>query len=277
MGLRPLADDTDGMFLDVDCHYHVTLELKRTLLSHNRSAVFGVHPPHAEEVLLAATEALNLIVTSLERAHPGLVAQYASAGNRSSGGGGDGGDGGSNMRGGCVVNTSTGHYWDVATAAALPSPTTHPLEVAALLIQEDLAILLPAKEDASSTGCHEDGDDSTCMHSSTRHSTHNSATSSSTNTDPNPNPSHTTSPSTNRITSGTYVLAATVICFADQWVVPAKLGKTLFDVHEPVEHYPRTVLVICTMDSAINPGPCHSQASRALPTNGARCLDRNLS
>jgi len=39
---------------------------------------------------------------------------------------------------------------------------------------------------------------------------------------------------------GEYVLAAAAICFADQWSVPSKVGRSLTAIHEPASTYQRT-------------------------------------
>ena len=117
MGLRPLQEDTGGRLLDIDCHYLTQMELKRTLLRHARADVFGVAHGLESAAAEAAKEALRFLVDRLSVEYPGLVHLDPASG--------------------ILANSATGQIWRVE------NEENHPLIQACLLVQEDLAIMLP--------------------------------------------------------------------------------------------------------------------------------------
>ena len=118
-----------------------------------------------------------MLVARLQADYPGLVEQ----------------------QGDMLVNVATGRYWRLNPAAA----SYHPLHVAALLVQEDLAVMMPELD--------------------TNGQEH-------------------------------YVLAAAAICFADQWVVPDKLGLSLTAIHAPAAHYTRVAPAVDKFFRGLRPG-----------------------
>jgi hypothetical protein len=125
MNLRSLRDDHNGMFLDVDDRYLEQIELKRVYFSTPtlRSSVFGIHPPLASLARIASVEALDLIVKRLEHDYPGLVDHSIRDDND------------------ILTNIVTGRYWRMSNDET--ENLEHPLCIAAQLVQEDLAIMLP--------------------------------------------------------------------------------------------------------------------------------------
>ena len=115
MGLRPLQEDIGGKLLDIDYLYLTQLELKRTLLRHSRSEVFGMAAGLESAAAEAAEEALQFLVDRLGVEYPGLVHVDPASDT--------------------LANTATGHIWRVKE--------NHALMLASLLVQEDLAIMLP--------------------------------------------------------------------------------------------------------------------------------------
>ena len=135
MNLRPLRDDHSGMWLDVDRNYLEQIELKSVYLRTPalRSSVFGMHPPLASIVRVAFAEVLDLVTARLERDYPGLV----------------------DRRGDVLTNVATGRYWRLSSSSDDggdgardddDDDLEHPLCIAAQLVQEDLAIMLPSCE-----------------------------------------------------------------------------------------------------------------------------------
>jgi len=126
MNLRSLRDDHNGMFLDVDDRYLEQIELKRVYFSTPtlRPSVFGIHPPLASHARIASVEALDFIVKRLEQDYPGLVDRSISDDNDI-----------------LLTNIVTGRYWRMSNDET--DDLEHPLCIAAQLVQEDLAIMLP--------------------------------------------------------------------------------------------------------------------------------------
>lgn len=126
MNLRSLRDDHNGMFLDVDDRYLEQIELKRVYFNTHtlRPSVFGIHPPLASLARIASVEALDLIVKRLEQDYPCLVDRSISDDNDI-----------------LLINIVTGRYWRMSTDET--DDLEHPLCIAAQLVQEDLAIMLP--------------------------------------------------------------------------------------------------------------------------------------
>ena len=203
MGLRPLAEESGGVLLDVDALYQTQVELKRVLLSGaQRAEVFA--DAGGEEMRArafhASSEALAFVVDRLRTECPGLIEIVPG----DAGACGTDDSPGAKASASRLVNVGTGHWWplwDVNSVAAGDRPTfsheEHPLVVAALNVQEDLAVLLPAEP--------EFGEEET-----------------SASSPPAP-----------------YVLVAAAVCFADQWELREKIGKSLADIHAPVEKYPK--------------------------------------
>ena len=152
MNLRPMRDDHSGMWLDVDLAYLDQMELKGTYLRGHttlRSSVFGVHPPLARHARRASWEVLDLVVSRLELDYPGLV-------HRSDG---------------VLTNVVTGRYWRLSSSSDGDGPRhdesdddvnddefEHPLCIAAQLVQEDIAIMLPLSDGTGGAGEGGDGD-----------------------------------------------------------------------------------------------------------------------
>ena len=128
MNLRPLRDDHSGMWLDVDRNYLEQIELKSVYLRTPalRPSVFGIHPPLASIAHVASAEVLDLVASRLERDYPGLV----------------------DRRGDVLTNVATGRYWHLSSSSSDDDDgdLVHPLCIAAQLVQEDLAIMLPSCE-----------------------------------------------------------------------------------------------------------------------------------
>ena len=94
------------------------MELKQTLLRLNRSEVFGIAPGLESAAAEAADEALKYLLDRLSVEYPGLVHVDPSSD--------------------IITNTATGHILKVKES--------HALIVASLLVQEDLAIMLPHED-----------------------------------------------------------------------------------------------------------------------------------
>lgn len=126
MNLRPLCEDVGGMLFDVDNLYLTMVELKRTFLNTPtlRGNVFGIHEPIAQNAHEASAEALEMIVARVHADYPGLVER----------------------RGELLVNIATGRFWRVGLDFAC-ADCDHPLSIAAQLVQEDLAVMLPMDDE----------------------------------------------------------------------------------------------------------------------------------
>jgi len=116
MNLRCPDHETD--WIDIDTEYAHTLEMKSLLLAMNPSEVIG-SIGHKDEGA-AGSDALDLVLSDLAERFPGMVFR----------------------EGPIVVNRVTGLRWDLNV--------TPPLQVAALLVQEDLVVMLPQ---CDSLGC----------------------------------------------------------------------------------------------------------------------------
>src|SRR5260221_11991866 len=107
MGLMPLPS---AEWIEIDDRFSADLAAKHALLQARHADVFAALP----ESHAASAELLALLARHLPQHHPGV---FRRAGDH-------------------LVNRATAETWDVA------QPTLHPLDLAGLLLQEDLCLLL---------------------------------------------------------------------------------------------------------------------------------------